>query len=447
MNKIDSQADFFSPFFKRLEEKGLEYCVLRNYENLPQYVRNDVDIWAHPATALQLGETVREVAAETDWAMISFFPRSGSGGDGDYFLTRISSPPGIIHLDVWTHIYWKGLEYIDAGAFAGNISHCDRGFGVAGHGLQAAMMLLKGLLYHGRVDAKYKEKIGEYSSLDPDSFMAGLVLPFGHRTAKYLLTNSIVAGWQAIEAKAWWFRLVLLLRALSMAPFRQLSHWFDYLCNRIMKYAAPQRGLFLVFMGPDGSGKTTLVELLMQSQCARLFQEKISFHGHFPYLPEIKSMLFWKSAQEKTLPRPQAIRPFGMWRAAIYPLYYGFNHFLGHFLIWKERARGGLVFFDRYFYDYLLINQFSRCPRWLIFTIAKLIPRPDAVIYLKCDPKKIHARKPELPIDEIERQQGICDFLRDRFAPTYTVDTGNAAGVAAGCLEKIVIELVHNKQK
>jgi len=36
---------FLTALFNRLNEEKVTYCVLRNYETLPERVGNDVDIW------------------------------------------------------------------------------------------------------------------------------------------------------------------------------------------------------------------------------------------------------------------------------------------------------------------------------------------------------------------------------------------------------------------
>ena len=87
------------------------------------------------------------------------------------------------------------------------------------------------------------------------------------------------------------------------------------------------------------------------------------------------------------------------------PLYYGLGGVAANFWVWARRKRGGsLILFDRYYYEYFIQTEYSRCPRSLIRFFLKLVPKPDLVILFKAPPEAIHERKPELSIEEIERQ-------------------------------------------
>lgn len=447
MNSTARHAAFLSKLFNGFNKEKVVYCLLRNYEQLPEAVGNDVDIWVKDSDVARLSAIIKSTALNMGWELLEYAQRSSSVGDGDYFLVNLNSETVIIHLDVWTNIYWKGISFIDEGVFPENIKWFENGFYIASPGLQASMMLLKSLIYFGRIDEKYKEKIARYSTLDAAAFQAALLKPFGYIIANSVLQNAQSSEWVKIERQVLKLRIVLLLRAILLQRGHQLCLWGRYLVNRVTKYLFPRRGVFLVFIGPDGSGKTTLAELLFKSTVKKLFQTITYSHGRLPCLPELKSFLFWKSQDARRFSGPKVMEPFNALKAVVYPIYYGFNHFLSHVFVWKERARGGLVVFDRYFYDYLLLNQFSNCPRWIISVIAKLIPRPDAVIYLKCSPQLIHDRKPELPVAEIGRQQAICDSMIDKFSKTYVVETSEGIDSTVIKLENIIIELIRNNQQ
>ena len=77
-------------------------------------------------------------------------------------------------------------------------------------------------------------------------------------------------------------------------------------------------------------------------------------------------------------------------------------------------AQARILLCDRYFFDALT----SPAPGWLKpamdWTAVRLTPRPDLVFVLEDDAEAIHARKPELTVWEIERQQSCFESLTHR---------------------------------
>jgi hypothetical protein len=45
-----------------------------------------------------------------------------------------------------------------------------------------------------------------------------------------------------------------------------------------------------------------------------------------------------------------------------------------------------------------------KLPKWILILGTKIVPRPDIIFCLGTDPKIIYQRKPELPLEEVERQ-------------------------------------------
>jgi len=92
----------------------------------------------------------------------------------------------------------------------------------------------------------------------------------------------------------------------------------------------------------------------------------------------------------------------------------------------KARAEiGGVIVFDRYFYDQLAALPMQH---WLIRAYAKLLlrftPKPDLGYVLDADPVDARARKPEYPLDFMRRYRN--SYLRlSRLAGLQLVPAGS----------------------
>lgn len=449
--EVNLTQDFLSQFFHNLNEKEITYCVLRNYEGLPEKVEHDVDIWVKEEDRANLYSVIKDLADTLDYTL-NYSPRLSQIGEGDYFLIKKDTHISIIHIDCWTYIHWKGLPYIDLSVVESQLRWYGKGFYVSSSGVMTAIILLKELLQHGRVKEQYKALIKKYSTEEKDTFLRSFDRYFGGTCARLVLEAAQSGNWNALENNVTKLRNALLLRWL-LHPVSQLKQCLNYFRAQFRRYFINPRGIFLVFIGPDGSGKSTTIKNILDTDIRLLFQKKLCFHGHFPFLPELKNIVaFMTKKKGMTLSLSLSsfspdLKPFGVLRSMIYPIYYGFDYFLGHFLVWKERARAGLVIFDRYFYDYMIQRLYMNCPRWLLYLISKIIPQPDILIYLENDPETIHARKPELPMEEIKRQSKICEDIVSRFKNTFVIKTSVAPDDVVKKIQRIIINRFIDGQK
>lgn len=94
--------------------------------------------------------------------------------------------------------------------------------------------------------------------------------------------------------------------------------------------------------------------------------------------------------------------------------------------------RSHVYIFDRYFYDYLIDPRRGRLalPQWNIRMFSFVVPKPDVILCLGADPEIIHARKPELPLEETKRQiealRRFCDSNKRAVWKTLAVQSKTA---------------------
>jgi thymidylate kinase len=440
-------ARFLTLFFNRLNEEKLTYCVLRNYETLPERVGNDVDIWIKDEHRAKLYTIIKDLA-NTFGYILDYIPRLTLTGEGNYFLIKEQEGKiNVIHLDCWLYIHWKGICYIDEKVIENNLQLYKGLFYIPSPGIIAAIVMIKGLLYHNKIKEKYKALIQEYSKNNSKPFIDSISKSFGTKTAASICNMAINSKWRLLEKKTFFFQLVLLLRT-ALHPLRQVRNWVCYLLAQFERYFLGSRGIFLVLIGPDGSGKSTTAKNLIESEVGKLFQKRYYFHGHFLLLPELKQvvgLLRNKKEKRQIVKNDNFSKPFGMLRSMIYPFYYGLNYFLRHFFIWKEKARGNLIVFDRYFYDYFIQRQYTNCPRWLLNVVSAIIPSPDIIIYLRNRSEVVFKRKPELTTKEIKRQLEICDGLTKRLKNSYIIETNSEKSVLLQMQKIIVNKVIKDK--
>lgn len=157
------------------------------------------------------------------------------------------------------------------------------------------------------------------------------------------------------------------------------------------------RGAFVVIIGPDGVGKTTIARALIDA-----------YEGptaYFHFVPPIGRPL--APRPDLGVERPCAREHTTGWRIL------GWLRLLNKFVrIWigyrlhirPALQRGSLVVGDRWAYGYAVHPQALRFygPHWLALCTLRALPRPDLVVNLSAPPEVIRQRKRELSLEQIK---------------------------------------------
>jgi thymidylate kinase len=159
-------------------------------------------------------------------------------------------------------------------------------------------------------------------------------------------------------------------------------------------------GVFCVVMGPDGVGKSTIIQRL------RLELEALSIPctaGR--WRPGVIRRVTPDSSNR--MPHAKSLR--GSFTSSLCLLGLALDFAIGYAIsTYPAMARTEIVIFDRYFHDLLIDPKRYRYagPMWLPRLISRMIPPRKALfVILDADEDVILSRKQELPPDELRRQR------------------------------------------
>ena len=159
-------------------------------------------------------------------------------------------------------------------------------------------------------------------------------------------------------------------------------------------------GAFVVVVGPDGVGKTSVARAL------------IALHGgstaYFHFLPSIWRALAAAPPDIEPAPPPQKAGASG-WRVVgcVRLANSAAKAWLAYVVRVRPAVRSGkLVVADRWIYGYVVQPAALRFygPSWLAVAALRFLPRPHLVVNLSAAPQVIRSRKQELTLDDIDRE-------------------------------------------
>lgn len=164
-----------------------------------------------------------------------------------------------------------------------------------------------------------------------------------------------------------------------------------------MKEKAIGKGLSIAFLGPDGSGKSTLISGLTAQDLP--FASTSYFH--------LKPVLKPKGHTDTPVKDPHQYEPYSVLKSYGKLMYFIFQYNWGWFRnIRPLKKKNSLVIFDRYYDDMMAdpkryrYGGYEAALRW----VRRLIPRPDLYFVLTAEAEIIYGRKQEVPLAELKRQ-------------------------------------------
>ena len=226
----------------------------------------------------------------------------------------------------------------------------------------------------------------------------------GAADAELLAQAAATNEWDAVRAA-----LPRLQRALRRSVPRSPA-WLLGECRRRLGRALRPTGLFVVFLGPDGSGKSSVIE--------RLLDDLAPVFRRVRYVHLRPRVLGGGSAQAVPTLQPHALPPRGMLASTAKLSWLLADYVAGYALrVWPLTCRSTLVAFDRYFHDLLIDPKRYRyggsptLARWA----ARFVPQPDIWVVLDAPSAVLQARKAEVSHEESERQrEAYLAFIRTR---------------------------------
>ncbi len=389
---------FLTRLFSTWRSQNVNFLILRNYEELPYAASNDVDILIIPGDQVQAENILLECATTLGWVLlrrIEFSPVT-------YWLYNLQEDC-FLHIDLFVDLRWRGWEILPASEVLARRQHQEL-FDIPYPVDEAIIKLLTFLLYRGSIREKYKPYIKQILETQPHEFRGLLASLLGEELADSTCDSIAQNAWEDIQREASGIRCALIRRNLRQNPVDRLRVLLKDM-RRISRRIVTPPGIKLALVGPDGVGKSTLLDSLIELVTVNRFFLGVHIRHWRPDLLPPLGKFFGRT------PAPQSS---GIWLPRLTPgrfhwlrlLYYSVDFVLWAWL--KDRiplAKFGLLLYDRCALDMVVDPlRYGLSSARGTRLLWRLIPKPDLVILLYDDPQRIHARKPELPVDEIARQ-------------------------------------------
>ncbi|HVC44314.1 MAG TPA: hypothetical protein VND20_05810 [Candidatus Binataceae bacterium] len=415
---------------RRFARDQVDYCVLHGWGQLPAWSGGDFDLAIDPRHL-----EVIEAALETDCQgrIVQLLQHEITGF---FFVARCDGEPDFTLVDAATDYRRDGLVYLStarllAGARGWN------GFRVAAPAVEFAYLLIKKISKLS-IPAHQRERLAELRGMLGAEAAEIAHDLFGPARGARLIEWIDARRWEPLDAEIAGLRRALRLRVIRRDPLAPMRYWWPELGRRWRRWRNPS-GLLVAVLGPDGAGKSTLIEGL-RSNLGGAFRHTSSFH--------LRPTVLGRGATGPPVTDPHGAPPRARAASAAKIALYVAQYILGYAVRLRPAlAHTTLIFSDRYFDDLIVDPRRYRYggPEWWLRLARRIVPRPDLWIVLDVPEKTLLARKQEVAAEELSRQRRAYRDLAAQLPNAFVVDGANDPGQVAREAAEVCIDHLHTR--
>lgn len=415
-------------FFRALEHRDVPLLALRGARYAPRFrTGGDLDIACHPRHRAAVEAELRQ--------QIQTFGVTIVAEHREYSLTQLQlyAPcgPGVHHhlcIDLHTRETCYGVPFLAVKSlFEGrNMERRpQRPAAVPG----ALLNFLTPYLSGGTVNPEYAGRLTVVAEKNPAQFRSFVGKIAGTRRADKFITALRETGIGGLAREARPFRRAVLLRSFVQRPLSSLLGFASCIWSaRVAPFFRP-RGMTIAMLGTDGTGKTTLGEQLhseLHDSFRSAANRTIKLRpGLFPQL----GRFLGRRPTEEEYARPHRAEPSGVLMTWARASYYWLDYTIGYAVkVLPLRRRNTLILFDRWVDDWIVdpARYRMRADSRFVRLLAKLTPRPDAILVTTAPLRTVLTRKQELTTRESLRQLEAYETYAMRTKGCFLVSTAGS---------------------
>ena len=393
-----------------LDNAGLAYCVLHGYDRFDAKLTSDVDCALDPAVTQKallhlLHRNRQRIGADVVRAMGLHITLAG---------VKAGGAPCILELDFAAGQGVEGIAFYGADEVLARRRH--RWFWIPAPDTEFGAYLTRTIAL-GRLDAARGKSLSHMFGQDPAACEVEVGRHWRGDAANAIIAAARTGAWLPVLQNQSALRTQLRAQAIRRQPSSYLKSHIAGFMSRVERLWRPP-GMSAVVLGPDGAGKSSLIEALSVS--ATPVFNRAACWG---FAPPIRRLLGRGATPTNT---PHALAPRPLSQSLLRAGYWLALSLVDRVRLRTALAGSTLVLYDRHFIDIFVdpVRYRYGGPRWAIELVWRLLPKPDLVILLDAPAEIVQARKREVPAAVTERQ------LKDYRALIETMPNGRIVDAA-----------------
>jgi len=432
--KIKKKKKIICNLIKFIEKKKINYCFLGNIKNIFNDADSDIDIFIQFKDKKYLYNIIKEFCIKNNLKIVNIFQHEV----GAFYFVLIYknqfNKNQFILLDICNEYVAYGHKLIDfINCTKKNILKLKNvRLKILEPKDQLKYYLLKKIIKNDFNDTSYKYIFSLVNKMKKIK-----LLDLNNNFNNYF-SIKIINALKKCDKKFFTKNIKVLQRNIySTKPLRFVD-LKDILMRKLSRIANPT-GLFVVFLGCDGSGKSTIINMLLKDYVfLNGFRKKEYFHLY---------PLFKNKKQKKLIVKnPHAQNEYNFFISFIKIVYLYILFLFGYFInIRPLLVTSTLVLFDRFIYDITVDPKRFRLkvPLFLLKLTCKILPKPDLIFILDSKIETLNKKKQEVEKNMLINLKSKYLKLKTEFKNVYIIDNSKSLSSTYNkVLEKILKKLI-----
>lgn len=414
--------------FALLDREQVPYVVLHGYEGYPDQVNGDVDLligpqWLPRRIVELLHDHRQELAADVaQWVSdgAQFVVLAGRGRDGQTVTLQLHISGDYV-MD--GRLFYRGSEILSSRRRRG-------AFWIPAAAVEFSCVLANRITKQN-LRPDHQRRLAEL--LDEDETGCH------DQLSRLLPAASATLVLRAVRDEQWQPMLSALPQLRQQLIARPAGGRIASIGRRLRRWLRPKNGLHVVFLGPDGVGKSTVIE-----QVTKDLRPLFLHSTYLTFAPGLLPSRFEVPKPDGPHSLPPRSLPASLVKAAWWSICYTAGYLAS---VHPTRARAGLVVNHRYLPDAIVDPKRYRysAPVWLLRALWRIAPKPDLLFLLDAPAEVIQARKKEVAFEETVRQREGYRAVVAVLPFAHVIDASQPLAGAVGDVEGIILRFLTDR--
>ena len=433
-------TEIFNYLFESFNSQNIDYVIIHSYQYLPDRFDSDIDTAINVTNIKDAIKLLDDTLSGTGWRVIQFWRHENYAAD-----CVISNDKEFLQVDFCTHYERNGRVVMPVQELLeGKRMH--KNFYVPKPQTEFTYVLVKKLLKKVFSDGSKERLTALWEAMSEKE-----KVEVRNGLRRFLAEDQIGKILDCIASSQ--YDLIDLEEAHRELRKRTSNtvdnlHYKVFDIKRRFERILHPTGLFVVLLGVDGAGKTTIAESLKE-RYTTAFRRIDPYHSRVRVLKDISQLK--KDAKPIDASDPHGKKQkSGKVTSVIKFGYYFLDFLIGNVKITIAKIKSTLVLVERYYYDYSIdkVRYNLNLSDGFLSFFEHFILKPDIIFILTGDSEKLLERKHEITINEIDEQK---KKLTDKFInnpKSVFIDTTDKN--VDECVEKMLKEcntIMRNRRK